>query len=64
MSEIDLKAGTRFEVEGNKFRVVTNNSIPCTGCAFYGNKELCESVLECRSVCRRDGKNVIAKKIK
>ena len=64
MSEIDLQAGTRFEVEGNKFRVVINKGIPCTDCAFYGNKELCESVLECRSVCRRDGKNVIAKKIK
>ena len=70
---MDRKIGNTFNYDGVKFKVVEDiNTLPCKGCYLYDDfYNACledETALDelgfCSDYSRKDGKNVLFKKVK
>ena len=68
MIKVDLPVGTKFYVDGDlltvkKYDIFDCDPTPCGKCYFFKVGEICSCQLFCSETNRRDGVDVIFKKV-
>lgn len=68
MIKVDLPIGTLFYVDGDlltvkKLGLFDCNPTPCSKCYFFKVGRICTCMLSCTDTNRRDGVDVIFKKV-